>query len=498
MTTTTPRPVRPRPSTADSAVAETHSAVVFLYGDRAYKVKKPVDLGFLDFRTRAAREEVCHREVELNQRLAPDVYLGVSDVIGPDGQPCDHMVVMRRMPDDRRLATLVTQGAPVDDHLWHLAHLMAAFHSRAERSAAADSTASLDALAARWAASTETLAGFAGRFVDGDQVERIQALAERYLAGRGPLFARRIADGRACDGHGDLLAEDIFCLDDGPRVLDCIDFGAEYRYGDVLADVAFLAMDLERLDHPALAERFLAAYREHANDTWPSSLAHHHVAYRAHVRAKVAAIRADQGDRASIEEARNLLAMTERHLERARIRLVLVGGLPGTGKSTLSRGLGSCADAAVLRSDEIRKEQVRLPALAHAAAGYRQGIYTPTTTSATYAVMLERASMALGMGESVVLDASWTDPAWRARACHLADEHHADLVELRCTVSPEAAVARLRARAAEGLDVSDASPEIAAAMATDLAPWPSATSIDTSGPPVVSLSAALAVVQGTR
>ena len=102
--------------------SETHSAIVFFVGDRAYKLKKPVDLGFLDFRTRAAREAACHREVELNRRLAPDVYLGVADVSGPDGAPCDHLVVMRRMPADLRLATLVSADQPVEHHLRRLAH----------------------------------------------------------------------------------------------------------------------------------------------------------------------------------------------------------------------------------------------------------------------------------------------------------------------------------------------------------------------------------------
>jgi aminoglycoside phosphotransferase family enzyme len=299
-----------------AAVAETHSAVVFFVGDRAYKVKKPVDLGFLDFTTREAREEVCHREVALNRRLAPDVYLGVADVTGPDGELCDHLVVMRRIPAERRLSTLVEAGADVDGHLWHLAHLLAAFHSRAERGPAADEAASRDALAHRWRANTEGLLAVGGRFLDGNQVDATDHLARRYLTGRGPLFERRIAEGRACDGHGDLLADDIFCPDDGPRVLDCIEFDAALRQGDVLADVAFLAMDLERLGRPDIAERFLTVYREHADDTWPASLAHHHIAYRAQVRAKVAAIRAGQGDESSATDAVRLLGMAQRHLQR--------------------------------------------------------------------------------------------------------------------------------------------------------------------------------------
>jgi uncharacterized protein len=486
---------------AGAEVAETHSAIVFFVGERAYKVKKPVDLGFLDFRTRQAREDICHREVALNRRLAPDVYLGVADVVGPDAQPCDHLVVMRRMPPERRLATLVAHGEPVDDHLWHLAHLIAAFHARAERLPAADAAASASALGQRWADNTASLRHHADGSVDRTLVDHVDALAMRYLGGRKPLFERRIADGRACDGHGDLLADDIFCLEDGPRVLDCIEFDDHLRYGDVLADVAFLAMDLERLGRPELAVRFLAAYREHTDDTWPLSLAHHYIAYRAHVRAKVSAIRAAQGDEGSIDAARQHLSMTHDHLEAGRVRLVLVGGLPGTGKSTLSGDLGDTLNATVLRSDEIRKELAGMPATSPAAAPFREGIYSAQATTATYESLLERAGVALEMGETVILDASWTDDAWRRRARDLADRRDADLVELECHAPADVAASRLRWRAerrdfrTDAGDASDATPQIAEQMAQTAAPWPSATPIDTYSTPDTARDAALARVQ---
>lgn len=473
-------------------LAETHSAVVLFLGDRAYKVKKPVDLGFLDFRERATRERVCHREVELNRRLAPDVYLGVADVYGPDGEPCDHLVVMRRMPAERRLSSLVTAGEPVEDHLWRLAHLLAAFHARAERGPASDDAASPPALGGRWRDNTAALA--AAPVVDRATVERVQELARRYLDGRHPLFAQRIADGRAVDGHGDLLADDVFCLDEGPQVLDCIEFDDTLRYGDTLADVAFLAMDLERLGHPDLAAGFLRAYREHADDAWPASLEHHHVAYRAQVRAKVAAIRAGQGDAGSAAEAPRLLDMCLAHLEAGRVRLVMVGGSPGTGKSTLARGLGEALGATVLRSDEVRKELAGVPAGRHAPAAFGEGLYAPAPTEATYAELLARAEVALGMGETVVLDASWVDGGRRRTARELADRTRADLAELRCEVDPTVAAARIRARGAVGADPSDATPEVASRLAAAADPWPEATTIPTAGPVGAGLSRALDIL----
>lgn len=479
------------------AVVETHSGIVFFVGDRAYKLKKPVDLGFLDFRTREAREVACQREVELNSRLAPDVYLGVSDVLDPSGEPCDHLVVMRRMPDDRRLSVLVVADVNVDDQIDALAGLLARFHAAAERSPAADRAAGVDALTARWSANTEGLQPFVGRFVTAEAVAIVDALARRYLAGRRPIFETRVDDGRARDGHGDLLADDIFCLDDGPRVLDCLEFDDALRLDDVLADVAFLAMDLERLGRPDLAERFLAAYRDRAHDSWPASLAHHHIAYRAQVRAKVTAIRADQGVAGSAEKAQSLLDLAHRHLEAARIRLVLVGGLPGTGKSTLAAGVGETLGGVVFRSDEIRKELAGLPTDGPAAAAFGEGIYAPASTAASYDELLHRAELALGFGETVVLDASWTDEAQRVEARRIANKTHSDLVELRCVVPRDVAAARMHERATRGGDPSDANAAIASTMAAVDDPWPTATVLDSTLSPSGVLSAALAVISPT-
>ncbi len=473
------------------AVAETHSAMVFFVGDRAYKLKKPVAFGFLDFRRREVRELMCHREVELNRRLAPDVYVGVADIMGPEGLLCDHLVVMRRMPAARRLATLVSDGSPVDDELHRLAHLMAAFHAGAATSAEIDEAAGRDAVASRWEKNAVEMAPFVGPVLDPAVGGRVIGLARRYLAGRAPLLADRIAQGRARDGQGDLQAEDIFCLDDGPRVLDCIEFDDRLRWGDVLADVAFLAMDLERLGRPDLARLFLDAYREFTADTWPASLAHHHIAYRAQVRSKVACLRWEQGDGASAEEARQLLALAAQHLHAGRVRMVVVGGLPGTGKSTLAAGLGDALGAVVIRSDEVRKQLAGLDPTTPAAAAFGQGLYRPELTSATYDEVLDRARSCLVHGESVVLDASWHDPSWRDRARRLAADAVADLDELRCVAPPEVIDARTGSRAARGRDASDATATISRAFAETEVPWPSAMTIDTTPPPQAVQRAAL-------
>jgi hypothetical protein len=362
-------------------VRETHSAVVLLVGDRAYKLKKPVDLGFLDFGTRAKREAACRDEVALNRRLSPDVYLGVADIRGPDGAPCDHLVVMRRMPSERRLTTLVRAGAPVHDQVRAVARLVAAFHATARRGPEIAAEGGRDAILGRWTESFHQVRPFRGGAIEADLLDEIERRTVDFLAGREPLFADRIADGRVVDGHGDLLADDIFCLDDGPRVLDCIEFAERLRWLDGLDDAAFLAMDLERLGAPELAGRFLDWYAEFSADPAPPSLRHHYVAYRAFVRAKVACLRSAQGDEEAAADAAAHAALTVEHLRAGAVRLILVGGLPGTGKSTASpTGSVPCCSPATgcARSSRASRPSPPPPRPTSGASTRRSGPIEPT------------------------------------------------------------------------------------------------------------------------
>lgn len=470
------------PAGSPVGFAETHCAVTFFVGDRAFKLKKPVDLGFLDFSTREARELACHREVELNRRLSPDVYLGVADVLGPDGQPSDHLVVMRRMPAERRLATLLGQGQGCADCLRAVARQLAALHAAAPTSTARPEigeVATRDAVAANWTDNFDALRPFVGDVLEEAEVARVHGLASRYLAGRRPLFDERIDSGEVRDGHGDLLAEDIFCLDDGPRILDCLEFSDRYRYGDVLLDASFLAMDLERLGHRDAAERFLDWYLEFSGEHHPPALAHHYIAYRAHVRAKVACLRHAQGATGAVDEARRLHRLALDHLREGRVVLVLVGGLPGTGKSTLASGLADTHGWALLRSDEIRKDLAGVGHETDARADIGQDLYRPEQVARTYHELLARAEQLLVRGVPVVLDASWTSGAERGDARALAEATHSDLVQLRCDATLDLARARLGLRA-PGTDPSDATPEVLEAMAARAVPWPEATTVHTA------------------
>lgn len=474
-----------------AAVAESHTAVVVFIGDRAYKVKKPVDFGFLDFTTIEARHTACLRELELNRRLAPDAYLDLSQVLDGAGRTCDWIVVMRRMPPDRRLSTLIERGAEVRADLEHLARILASFHSTAKTGPEIDAAGGPAELRRRW---TDNFAGaepFVGHLLDRAAFDEIAQRALDYVDGRVPLLEDRVRRGFVVDGHGDLQAEDIFCLADGPRVLDCLEFDDSLRYVDGLDDAAFLAMDLERLGAAQLGRDFLEWYGEFSGAEATRSLAHHYIAYRAFVRAKVACLRHAQGVPEAATQAGKLEGIALDHLRAGQVRLVLVGGLPGTGKSTLAGGLADRMAAVLLRTDQIRRE---LPGAADLAsrAGYGEGLYADTRVHATYQEMLARTRKLIEHGESVVLDASWSNADERDAARRIAQATRAGLTELRCEAPTEVTASRITSRVN---DVSDATAGVAARMADQFAPWPEGIAIDTSGPPASAMAQAWEVLR---
>lgn len=472
-------------SAVDGAqVRETHSGVVVLVGDRAYKMKKAVDLGFLDFRTEQARHDACRRELELNRRLAPDVYLDVAAVTGSDDRVCEHLLVMRRMPEQLRLSTLVLAGGPVDAQLLALARLIAEFHATARRDDEVARAGRAEALRRRWSNNLDETERYRGQVLDAELHAEIRRMALAYVDGRGQLLDERADAGFVVDGHGDLIAEDVFCLPDYPRVLDCLEFDDQLRWVDVLDDVAFLAMDLERLGRPELAERFLRWYGGFSRVPVVPSLREHYLAYRAFVRSKVECIRAAQGSPDAAAQAAALASLSLRHLQAGEVKLVLVGGAPGTGKTTLACQLAARLDATLLRTDELRRE--------HPAPD----VYSPQAKAATYRMLLQRARNAMRHGRSVVADATWPTAELRDAARAAAEATDSRLVSLECRLPVNLAAARAQHRRDHELDASDADAWVARRLASGRDPWPDAVAIDTAASPHQVLERALAATGG--
>ena len=443
-------------------VHETHTGVVVLLGDKAFKAKKAVVTDFLDFSTLERRERACVREVALNSRLAPDSYLGLGHFRGPDGGPAEPVIVMRRYPDSRRLAAVVKDGQPVQDHLVSIAEKLARFHARAARGESIDACATVDAVAARWQENLDELHRHAGTVLRGESVDEVERLARQFISGRSLLLTHRITDGRIVDGHADLLADDIFCMPDGPVLLDCLEFDDQLRYVDGIDDAAFLAMDLEFAGRKDLGDYFLDEYSRLARDSAPFSLKDFYIAYRAVVRAKVDCVRVSQGHPEAVADARRHVDIALEHLRAGTVRLILIGGGPGTGKTTLAHALAEQIGAQVISTDDVRRQLQRAGSVAGAAGVLDEGLYTAENVAAVYDEVLRRAHLDLCGGQSVILDGSWRDARQRHRARELADETASPIVEFTCLVPLDEASARIRNRSAT---TSDATPQIAVALA---------------------------------
>ncbi|WP_406830653.1 AAA family ATPase [Pedococcus sp. KACC 23699] len=488
------------PPAAAAEVRETHSAVVLLCGEFAYKVKKPVDLGFLDFSTAERRRAACHRELVLNRRMTPDVYVEVLDLVDEQGTARDHVLVMRRMPDDRRLSTLVRQGSDVTEAVRQLARQVASFHSSARTNAQISECGSPEALEQRWRSNTEALRQLAPSGVPTATIAEVERLCAAYVSGRRALLEDRMRTGRVRDGHGDLLADDIFLLPQGPRVLDCLDFDDTLRWMDVVDDLASLVMDLERLGAAPVAAQLVRDYHEFSGAVEPSSLAHHYVAYRAVMRCKIAAIRESTSTGAARDaaarEAAVLAAIGVRHLRAGVPRLVLVGGAPGTGKSTTADRLGELLSVGVLSADRVRKELAGLSPDVHHPEPYGVGLYSQESTDATYRSLAAKARYLVGRGETVVVDASFSTVAQRDLFHAVGSDLRSPVVGLECAAPREVVAARLRGREHVPSQYSDADLDVGMKLAGARQAWPSAVTVDTTASPELTARRAAETVSG--
>jgi aminoglycoside phosphotransferase family enzyme/predicted kinase len=433
----------------------THASWVFLSRWDVLKVKRPVDLGFLDYRTLEARRQACEDEVRLNERLAPGIYLGVEPIrrdetghhVGGRGTLVDWAVHMRRLPDQASAQALLAAGHLGAARLEAVARKMARFLLEAPRTPRYGDLALLRRnIEQNLDQSVASLAH--DELVDRETLDEIWRYQDQELRFRKDRFAARIAGGRIRDGHGDLRLEHIYflpALDGGeapvvesPVVIDCVEFSQAFRAGDVANELAFLAMELEAAGRSDLAAGFVARSAEALDDFELYGVLDFYLCYRANVRAKVAAMIATD-PHASHELRVQKRAEAQRDFALARAcagrplgapGLVSVGGVIGSGKSTLAAALGHALAAPVISSDRTRK------ALAGIAPEQRGGsdLYTPAHTEATYAELMRRAEIVLESGRTVILDATFDDPRWRELAVEVARTYGANhaFVEAWC------------------------------------------------------------------
>jgi aminoglycoside phosphotransferase family enzyme/predicted kinase len=451
---------------------ETHISHVFLVGDEAYKLKKPLKFDFLDFLTLAAREEACREEVRLNQRLAPGIYLGVVPVTRePDGgltldgrgEVVEWLVHMRRLPTELSLADLHQRGELRPLHVDRLAEVLVKFY----RDLPPEPITAKGYI-------QQFLHHVRANFLELRQsaelpqplITRLHQFQLRLLLLRPEVFAARVAAGKIVDGHGDLRPEHII-LTDPPAIFDCIEFNAEFRRIDVADELAFLSAECDLIGADWAGEQLKSNFQRQTNETIDPELGAFYKTYRACVRAKVADLRGQQTVRAehvaAEHEALAHLQLADRYSAPfIRPLVVAIGGLSGNGKSTVARQAADALGAIVLRTDDIRQELF-------AADPAR---YSPAAKEAVYTELFRRAAALLADGLSFILDATFENQTHLAAAQQLASAPPADFLAVECVCSREEAHRRIRARQSSATDSSEATTAIHDRQRESWKPWP--------------------------
>ncbi len=445
-------------------VVETHVSWVFLGPGEVYKIKKPVFLGFLDFRSADRRRVACDAEVVLNRRLAPEVYLGVVPVtrdqdgkyrIGGTGLTVDWAVHMRRLDEASRADALLAQGKLTPKHLDQLAEALAAFHRSARSDEETASFGRTETISVNVRENFEQTRTNVVDYLSGAEAHEIEAWQIDFLQTHADRFEERRGSGRVRDGHGDLRLEHVYFPNGGPPiVVDCIEFNERFRFADVCADVAFLSMDLAWHQRADYAERFLAAYARAANDYELYPLVDFYESYRAYVRGKVASMLAsDEGaEVAARERARSearryyLLALASERRSLLPPILVAVGGVIASGKSTVAEQMATLLGAPIVDSDRTRKFLRHVAPETPIAEAAWTGAYSASQTAEVYAEVFRRAGAVLASGRPVVVDASFRAKAERTGAREIAGACGVPFLFVECRAAPAVGRERLRQR----------------------------------------------------
>ena len=462
---------------------QTHISLLFFVDDRVYKVKKPVDFGFLNFTTLERRKFYCDEEVRLNRRLAPNTYLGVVPItqdadgalhMNGAGDPVKWAVEMVRLPEHRMFSKLLEDGNIDNDQMNRLASVIAEFHAACATGDGVDEFGQHAVVEGNHLENFEQLepykssegptGGLGLKVLSGEQHQFLHERAVAFLDSERDLFDRRVRTHRIRDGHGDLHAGNLCFTEDGIVAYDCIEFSNRFRCGDVAAELAFLAMDLDYRGYPSFGTYLVKRYAETCKDDELEALEPFYKCYRAVVRGKVTAMAAsdetipsDQRESLRRESMRYIQLAVGYHLPPV---LVMMCGLPACGKSWLAKRLVRPLRASLLRSDVRRK---RMPDVRDATCGngeYGEGLYSAERRASTYDSLLEDAIDLLKSNRSVIVDATFSKTGYRTPYFEAAKRHGFECVLVHVTASDELTRNRLRARSEDPHSVSDAGVEV--------------------------------------
>jgi aminoglycoside phosphotransferase family enzyme/predicted kinase len=449
---------------------QTHISYLFFTPNYVYKVKKPVDFAFLDFSTLNKRLHFCKEEVRLNRRLAPDVYLGVVPIteggegvsIEGEGEALEYAVKMRRLPAETMLEEMIKRETVTGPIIERVAEAVASFHKKAETNERISSFGRPEMVKNNTDENFAQTQNYIGRTITRKQYDDIKAYTDGFLSSNRGEFTKRVEEGFIKDCHGDMHTEHI-SISDGIQVYDCIEFNERFRYSDIVADSAFLSMDLDYHNRHDLTRAFDNAYFLSTGDKHGRMLLDFYKCYRAFVRGKVEGFKLLEPEETE-EDKREAALIARLHFHLAHLYatggfrpfMLVLRGLSAAGKSAvadeLSRNTGFC----VLSSDAIRKGLFGIAPLEHRIEPFERGIYTPEATERTYSRLIEEGTELIGSGRSVILDATFSKLKYLKTAGKKAKASGAFFHVVECTAEEETVRKRFKERVFEKGGITDA------------------------------------------
>jgi aminoglycoside phosphotransferase family enzyme/predicted kinase len=461
----------PHPVQEPIQLIQTHVSYVLLTGDYVYKLKKPVNFGFLDFSTLEKRQHFCQEELRLNQRGAAELYLEVLPITLQDeqyilagtGEAVEYAIKMCQFPQDTLLSSLFAEGKLNETDLEELGRVVAQYHAKTETNDYIRSFGEVAQVRAAFDENYEQTEKYIGGPQTQGQFDETKAYTDRFFAEREDLFQRRIANNYIRECHGDLHLRNICLWQDKILLFDCIEFNEPFRFVDVMFDVAYAVMDLEAQQRPDLSNAYLNTYLEQTGDWEGLEVLPIYLNRQSYVRAKVTSFLLDDPSvpAAVKEEASKTAAqyykLAWEYTKPKQGKLILMSGLSGSGKSTTAKYIARQAGAIHIRSDAVRKHLGGISL-------YERGgddLYTPEMTQKTYARLLNLGIILANQGNTVILDAKYDKQELRQEAIAQAEKHQLPLQIIYCTAPLEVIQERLTNRTG---DIADATVDLLASQ----------------------------------